>query len=122
MDFLLSVIVLAPFLVLIWVLVRHAIRIRRDAIDKDDRIQRLDELDPPLVQFVLERDQHACQRCGTTAQVGVDFIGETPDESVEISADDLESCCTECFFDRWKTFQDGAEIEEEQRRPQPKRN
>jgi 5-methylcytosine-specific restriction endonuclease McrA len=123
MDFLLSIVVLAPILVLIWFLVRHATRIRRDAIDKDDRMQRLEDLDPSLVQFVLARDQHTCQRCGTTAQVGVDFIGETPGESVEISAEDLESCCTECFFDRWKTLQDDVEeTEEEQRQPQPERD
>jgi 5-methylcytosine-specific restriction endonuclease McrA len=118
MDSLLTIVVLSPLLILIWFLVRYALRIRRDALDKDERIERLDDLDPDLVQFVLERDQHTCQRCGTSEQVGVDFVGITPGEDEEISDSNLEACCSRCFFDHWKTLQDDTEVEQEDERSQ----
>jgi 5-methylcytosine-specific restriction endonuclease McrA len=112
MDYLLVLAFFAPLILLIWVLVRHASRIRRDALDKDLRIQHLDNLNPALVRFVLERDQHTCQRCGTTDQVGIDFSGETPGEHVDITASDLEASCVNCFFKQWKTLQDSPREEE----------
>jgi 5-methylcytosine-specific restriction endonuclease McrA len=113
MDYLLVLAFFAPLILLIWVLVRHASRIRRDALDKDLRTQHLDNLNPALVRFVLERDQHTCQRCGTTDHVGVDFIGETPSEHEEITASDLEASCVNCFFEQWRTLQDPPPREEE---------
>ncbi len=107
MELLIGVIVFIPLLILLWVMVRYATRIRRDVLDKDARIRQLESLDGGIVQAALERDNQTCQRCGATERVGVDFIGETPhgDNAERISADDLEATCVACYFDQWKTLQ-----------------
>jgi 5-methylcytosine-specific restriction endonuclease McrA len=104
-ETLIVIVAFAPLVLLIWALVRHAGRIRRDAIDKESRTERLDNLNPAIARFVLERDRHTCQRCGTTHQVGVDFRGATPSGEQEVTADDLEASCSRCFLGQWKTLQ-----------------
>lgn len=105
MDALIVIAFFAPLVLLIWALVRHAGRIRREAIDQENRTRLIDELNPALVRFVLERDRHTCQRCGATHHVGIDFVGRTPDENEEISANRLEACCGQCFLGQWKSLQ-----------------
>lgn len=112
-ELLIIVVFFAPILFLIWALVRHASRIRREAIDKDVRTQHLDQLRPELVEHVLERDQHTCQRCGATTDVGVDFTGPTPGEGQEITPDDLEACCVRCFQRQWDTLREPVSSETE---------
>jgi hypothetical protein len=109
-DILIVIAFFAPLVILLLVLVRHAGRIRRDAIDSDERTRLIDDLNPAIVRFVLERDRHTCQRCGATSQVGVDFTGETPGHQQEISAYSLEACCADCFLGQWQTLQDTADI------------
>jgi 5-methylcytosine-specific restriction endonuclease McrA len=65
----------------------------------------LSVLNPAIARFVLERDRHTCQRCGTTHQVGIDFRGATPSGEQEITTDDLEASCSQCFLGQWKTLQ-----------------
>jgi 5-methylcytosine-specific restriction endonuclease McrA len=105
MDTLIILALFAPLILLILALIRHATRIRRDAIDKDTRTERIDELNPAIVRFALERDSHTCKRCGSTSRVGVDFRGETPEGQSEVTPGDLEACCAACFLKQWKTLQ-----------------
>lgn len=108
MDALIVVAAFAPLVLLIWVLVRYAGRIRHDAIDKDLRTWHLDNLNPAIARYVLERDTHTCRSCGTTKQVGVDFVSETPGEHEEITPDSLVARCTACYLKQWKTLQDSG--------------
>jgi 5-methylcytosine-specific restriction endonuclease McrA len=106
LDTLIAVLVFTPLLILLWVMVRHATRIRRDIVDKERRTRKLEELDGAIVQAVLDRDEHTCQRCGTTERVGVDFTGDTPSGNDDrTTVHDLEATCTGCFFEQWRTLQ-----------------
>jgi type II secretory pathway component PulJ len=106
MEFLLAIALLAPIVLLIWALVRHAQRIRHEAIDKDARTEQLEGISDALVRYVLERDRHTCQTCGSTCRVGIDFVGETPDEARKIGPEDLEARCVRCYVSRWETLKD----------------
>lgn len=112
MDTLILLVFLAPLLLLVLFLVRHARRIHREMIDKDLRTQQLEDLDRSLVQTVLDRDQHTCRTCGGTARVGVDFHGDTPGEEAEITPDDLEARCADCYLDRWQRLRDDPSTSE----------
>lgn len=121
MDTLIVIAAFAPLLLLIWALVRYASRIRRDAVDKESRTRLLEDLNPALVRFVLERDRHTCQRCGTTRHVGVDFIGDTPGADREITASSLEASCAGCFLTQWTTLRDTHETGSSRREALPTR-
>lgn len=113
MDALVLLIALSPLLILVLLLVRHGRRIQLDVTDKHQRTQQVDNLDRALVQTVLERDRHTCQTCGTQTSVGVDFRGPTPDARQEVSTDDLEARCTQCFLDQWPTLRGESTSTEE---------
>jgi 5-methylcytosine-specific restriction endonuclease McrA len=104
MDPLLIAIAFAPLLLLIFVLVRYAGRIRRDVVDQEHRTIAVDQLKPAIVRFVLERDHHTCQRCGSKTHVGVDFTGQTPEDGSSATPNQLEATCAECFLGQWKTL------------------
>ncbi len=106
MDPVIVVVAFAPLLLLIWLLVRYARRIQLDVVDSDARAELLGNLNPALVRFALERDRHTCRTCGGTTNVGVDFAGETPEDDAEITADDLEARCTQCYLTQWQTLRD----------------
>lgn len=112
-ELLVFVAFLAPMVLLIWALVRHARRIRFEAIDKDVRGQRLEQINEALVRYVLERDRRTCQSCGTTTDVGVDFVGETPGDGETIRPEDLEARCARCYARQWETLREGRLSREE---------
>ena len=105
MDPVIVIAAFAPLVLLIWLLVRYARRIHRDVVDSDVRAELLASLNPALVRYVLERDRHTCQTCGSTSNVGVDFVGDTPEDDAEITADELEARCAQCYLTQWQTLQ-----------------
>jgi hypothetical protein len=113
MELLVAAALLAPMILLVWALVRHARRIRQEAIDKDVRSQQLEQINAALVRYVLERDGHTCRTCGSTCQVGIDFTGDTPGEGKTIHPEDLEAKCARCFVARWGTLREAPTTPEE---------
>jgi 5-methylcytosine-specific restriction endonuclease McrA len=107
MEILIGALVFIPLLLLVWVMVRHANRIRHDVMDKGARTRLLEQLDSAMVQAVLDRDQRTCQRCGTRSRVGVDFVGTLPEreDRDQITPADLQATCTDCYLGQWQTLQ-----------------
>lgn len=105
MDPVIVIAAFAPLVLLIWLLVRYARGIHRDVVDSDLRAEILASLNPALVRYVRERDRRTCQTCGSTSNVGVDFVGETPEPDHEVTDDDLEARCTQCYLTQWQTLQ-----------------
>jgi type II secretory pathway component PulJ len=108
-ELLIALLLLGPLALLAWALLRRGRRIERELLDKQERTRRIEQISPGIVRFVLERDGHTCQTCGSRRHVGVDFAGDTPEEDsgVHIQPDMLEARCADCYAARWPSLAQG---------------